>query len=150
MILRELSSDKNPKKFVRKFVRKRFLSEKRLRERVFLLTIPKPFGYNVFMEEDIQKRARSIVEYMIGFFGEKSSGFTEWWGGIDERVGTKWIDELSQLVAIVIEKEPYRWFSHHASAMGKKGGTVSSEAKTRAARENAKKGGRPRKDRSGE
>jgi hypothetical protein len=32
-----------------------------------------------------------------------------------------------------------------ARAMGRKGGTVKSEAKTKAARENAKKGGRPRK-----
>lgn len=33
--------------------------------------------------------------------------------------------------------------NHHAAALGRLGGSVSSEAKTSAARENAKKGGRP-------
>lgn len=33
----------------------------------------------------------------------------------------------------------------HAVAMGRKGGTSKSEAKAEAARENGKKGGRPRK-----
>ena len=32
----------------------------------------------------------------------------------------------------------------HAQALGKKGGSVKSEAKTKASRENGKKGGRPK------
>jgi hypothetical protein len=36
----------------------------------------------------------------------------------------------------------------HAVALGRKGGQARSAAKTRAVRENAKKGGRPRKGRT--
>ena len=36
--------------------------------------------------------------------------------------------------------------SRAAAIMGKKGGSVKSEKKARAARENGKKGGRPRKN----
>jgi len=46
-------------------------------------------------------------------------------------------------------KVPEFWqdeISQAASLMGKKGGSVKSEKKARAARENGKKGGRPRKN----
>jgi hypothetical protein len=109
--------------------------------------------------EDSNRLANAVVEKFHKLCDERGID-VRWYPGTSEVIGNVDDPELDEYIleelrdnatqkvmeeALAEETEADDEISKAATVMGRKGGKVKSEAKTKAARENAKKGGRPRK-----